>query len=212
MSGIEGLVEALPPLQRLALAYAPASAREPTLALFVLDQRLAGIVRNSHEPSLAQLRLAWWREQLQVDAAQWPRGEPLLAALKSWGGGHGAAVELVNGWEYLTGAAPLPEADLLAFAQGRGEAFAGLARVLGADPAPALKLGRQWALADLAAHVAHPEEQARARHLFAAEGKPPRVARALRPLTVLHGLAAKGRDGQTPGALLTALRIGLLGR
>lgn len=212
MSGVEGLLEALPPLQRLALAYAPASAREPTLALFVLDQRLAGIVRNSHEPSLAQLRLAWWREQLQVDAAQWPRGEPLLASLKSWRGGHGAAVELVNGWEYLTGAAPLPEADLLAFAQGRGEAFAGLARVLGVDPAPALKLGRQWALADLAAHVAHPEEQTRARHLLAAEGKPARVARALRPLAVLHGLAAKGRDGQTPGALLTALRLGLLGR
>jgi phytoene synthase len=212
VSGAEGLVGALPPLQRLALAYAPAAAREPTLALLVLDQRLAGIVRNSHEPSLAQLRLAWWREQLQIDAAQWPRGEPLLALLKSWNGGHHAAVELVNGWEYLTGPAPLPAADLLAFANGRGAAFAGLARVLGADPAPALQLGRQWALADLAAHVAHPEEQEKARSLLAMEGKPPRVARALRPLTVLHGLAAKGRDGQTPAALLTALRLGLLGR
>lgn len=216
MSGDAGLVEALPPLQRLALAYAPARARGPTLALLALDQRLAGIVRNSHEPSLAQLRLAWWREQLQVEPAAWPRGEPLLAALKSWGGRHAAAVELVDGWEYLTGAAPLPEADLLAFAQGRAEAFAVLADVLGADRVPVLRLARQWALADLAAHVAHPEERARAEHLLAAEGKPPRVARALRPLAVLHGVAARGRDRRTPparlAALLTALRLGLLGR
>ena len=199
-------------MQRLALAYAPARAKDPTLALFVLDQRLAGIVRNSHEPSLAQLRLAWWREQMQVDADAWPRGEPLLALLKSWNGGHAAAIELVNGWEYLTGPAPLPPGDLLAFAQGRGEAFAGLARVLGEDPAPVLALGRQWALADLAAHISHPEEQATARRLLAEQGRAPRVGKALRPLAVLRGLAARGRDGQTPGALLTALRIGLFGR
>src|ERR1700741_297330 len=101
MSGPDSLLGALPPLHRLALAYAAGDARLPTLALLALDTRLAGIVRNSHEPSLAQLRLAWWREQLQVEAADWPRGEPLLAALKSWQGGHLSLVELVNGWEYL---------------------------------------------------------------------------------------------------------------
>lgn len=212
MSGSEGLLEALPPVQRLALAYAPARAREPTLALLALDTRLAGIVRNSHEPSLAQLRLAWWREQLQVEAEAWPRGEPLLAALKSWQGRHLALVELVDGWEYLTGAAPLPAADLAAFAKGRGEAFAGLADVVGVDRTSAARLGRQWALADLAAHVAHPEEQETARRLLAEEGPPARVARALRPLAVLHGLALRGRQGQSPGALLLAMRLGLLGR
>lgn len=212
MSGAGGLLEALPPIQRLALAYASARARLPTLALLALDQRLAGIVRNSHEPSLAQLRLAWWREQLQVDADTWPRGEPLLAAVKSWHGRHGALVELVDGWEYLTGPAPLPAADFVAFAQGRGEAFAGLADIVGADPESARKLGRQWALADLATRVAHPEEQHTVRRLLTEEGAPARVARALRPLTVLHGLALRGRDGQSPRALLSAMRLGLLGR
>lgn len=207
-----GLVETLPTLQRLALAYAPARARLPTLALLALDTRLAGIVRNSHEPSLAQLRLAWWREQLQADPAAWPCGEPLLAALQSWGGRQASLAALVDGWEYMTGTAPLPEDDLAAFAQGRGEAFAGLAEIVGADPEAALRLGRQWALADLAARVAHPEEQKAARRLLAAEGRTARVSRALRPLTVLHGLALRSRDRHSVSALIAALRLGLLGR
>lgn len=212
MSAADSLLEALPPLHRLALAYAPKAAREPTLALLALDQRLAGIVRNSHEPSLAQLRLAWWREQLMVDAAVWPRGEPLLAALQSWRGKHTALVELVNGWEMLTGAAPLPDADLSEFAGGRGEAFAALAEVVGVPREPALRLGRQWALADLATNVANPEERAAAQRLLEGEGRTARVARALRPLTVLHGLARRKQNGHSAASLMTAMRLGLLGR
>jgi len=58
------LVASLPTASRLALAYAPAKARLQTLALFALDTRLAGLLRNSSEPMLAQLRLSWWRETL----------------------------------------------------------------------------------------------------------------------------------------------------
>jgi phytoene synthase len=179
------------------------------LALLALDTRLAGIVHNSHEPSLAQLRLAWWREQLQADTQTWPRGEPLLGALRSWQGHHPALVALVDGWEYLTGAAPLPETDLAEFALGRGRAFGSLAEVMGTEKESAEKLGRQWALADLAGHVAHPDERETALRLLAMEGRPARVARALRPLTVLHGLAVRR---QSAPSLLTALRLGLLGR
>jgi phytoene synthase len=203
------LLETLPPVQRLALAYAPVRARKPTLALLALDTRLAGIVRHSHEPSLAQLRLAWWREQLLADARTWPRGEPLLAALRSWQGHQNGLLALVDGWEYLTGVAPLPEADLAAFAEGRGLAFKSLAELLGIEPESAARLGRQWALADLAVHVAHPDEQSVARRLLAGEGRPARVGRALRPLTVLHGLAVRK---QSAPSLLAALRLGLLGR
>lgn len=208
----QSLLEALPPVQRLALAYAPARAREPTLALLALDTRLAGIVRNSHEPSLAQLRLAWWREQLRVPAAEWPRGEPLLLALRTWQGRHDALTELVDGWEYLTGAAPLPDADLLAFARGRGEAFAALAEVVGAGREAAAHLGRRWALADLAANVSNAEERQAAARLLAAEARVPRVARALRPLAVLHGLALRRPQGGSAATVLTAMRLGLLGR
>jgi phytoene synthase len=226
---IETLIETLPLAQRLALSYAPAAARLPTLALLALDRRLAGIVRHSHEPMLAQLRLSWWREQLAGDAAAWPEGEPLLTALRSWRGAHGGLSPLVDGWETLTGPAPLPEATLEEFGQARGQAFAALARVLGAerDAPEAHRLGRRWALADLAVHVSHPDERGTARDL-AARGTAAglRLSRPLRPLLVLHGLALRrlrqghgegGRAGGgcaelSPGALALALRLGLLGR
>jgi phytoene synthase len=197
----------------LALAYGPRRAREPTLALLALDQRLAGIVRHSHEPMLAQLRLAWWREQLKAEATGWPLGEPLLAALKSWQGRHSTLGALVDGWELLTGPAPLPAAALDGFAEGRGDAFAALAEVTGAgdDRAKVRELGRAWALADLAAHIAHPEERQVAVALAEA-ARAPRLSRGMRTLTVLYGLARRQQRGLSPGTLLAAMRLGLLGR
>jgi phytoene synthase len=181
--------------------------------LLALDARLAGIVRHSHEPMLAQLRLAWWREQLTHDAATWPAGEPLLVALKSWQGRHGALVALADGWEVLTGPAPLPAAALEAFADGRGDAFAALAGLVAArdDPAKVRALGRAWALADLAANVGHAAERQEAATL-AERAATPRLSRAMRTLTVLHGLAQRRRQGLTPGSLVAAVRLGLLGR
>lgn len=216
MSDSDSLLESLPPARRLALAYAPAAARLPLLAFLALDVRLAGIVRNSHEPMLAQLRLAWWREQLQRDGGAWPEGEPLLAALRSWDGRHDALVPLVDAWEGMTGAPPLDPAVFEALAQARGGAFAALADTRAAE---ALRLGRNWALADLAARLSHPEEKAAALALArAADWRAARLPAALRPLAVLHGLAARAlrRGGNldriAPLDLLAALRIGLLGR
>ena len=208
-------------VQRLALSYAPAAARLPTLALLALDRRLAGIVRGSREPMLAQLRLAWWREQLAADAASWPEGEPLLNALRSWQGRHGGLTSLVDAWEVLTGTAPLAEEALEDFGRSRGEAFAALAGALGTerDADRARQFGRGWALADLAVHVSHPEERARALALaMNASRKGPRPSRKLRPLAVLHGLALRRLNGSeqgedlSPGAFALALRLGLFGR
>jgi phytoene synthase len=213
------LVETLPTVSRLALAYAPRSARMQTLALLALDTRLAGLLRNSREPMLAQLRLSWWRESLGQPADKWPEGEPLLAALRTWNGHHGGLVSLVNGWEALTGAAPLPETALEAMAQGRAAAFATLAQALesGDDLRGVQRLGRSWALADLAMRLGHESERASARALALVHpAKGVRLSRAMRPLTVLHGLAtrrlAKGEDAATsPAAVLKAMRLGLLG-
>jgi phytoene synthase len=49
------LLEALPTAQRLALSYAPPSARPATLALLALDARLGAAVRQRGEPVLATL-------------------------------------------------------------------------------------------------------------------------------------------------------------
>lgn len=216
----QALLQTLPAASRLALAYAPLRARLPTLALFALDARLAGLLRHSREPMLAQLRFSWWRESLGRDYKEWPPGEPLLAALRSWGGRHSALAGLVDGWEAMTGAVPLPSEALRAMSQGRGEAFAALARTLGSDGEveTARTLGFQWSLADLAMRLGDPRERDTAVALAMRErSRRPRVSRPLRPLLVLHGLAMRRLDKRedaaaiSPAALLTALRLGLLG-
>lgn len=214
------LLGTLPMIERLSLAYAPVGARLPTLALFALDTRLAGLLRNSREPMLAQLRLAWWRENLERSSDEWPTGEPLLVALRSWNGRHKALRSLVDGWEALTGDAPLPMDALAAMAAGRGDAFAALADALGrSNEAEAARwLGRRWAMADLAMRLRNPEERGAVLGILDAEaGRKPRVSRALRPLLVLHGLSerrlAAGDEAgaRSPLALLKAMRLGLLG-
>lgn len=215
------LAQSLPAISRLALAYAPARSRLPTLALFALDARLAGLLRHSREPMLAQLRLSWWRESLARDYREWPEGEPLLAALRSWEGGHQRLAALVDGWEALTGPAPLPGQALQAMAHGRAEAFGALAHAIGrGQEAPAAyRLGEQWALADLAMRLGNAQERAAAAALAGSEDRcfRPPVSRALRPLLVLRGLAfrrlEKGSEAaaMSPAAVLKALRLGLLG-
>ncbi len=213
------LLADLPPEQRLALAYAPRAARPAFAGLMALDARLARIIRASREPLLAQLRLAWWREQLaSPDPA--PGGEPLLELLALWGEHRTGLGALVDGWEALLGDAPLEGSRLAAFAAGRGSAAAALARCLGVAEtvaAEADRAARNWTLADLAARLSHPEEVQSARHLVAgAAWHHPRLPRSLRPLAVLHALsrATRGQGAllHGPGSIMLALRVGLFGR
>lgn len=167
---------------------------------------------------LAQIRLAWWRERLVADPATWPRGEPVLAALASWGGQQTRGLSaLVDGWEALLGEPPLAEAAFAAFAAGRGAAMAALALQLAADLVVAEAAGRQWALADLALHLGDPGERATATRLIGTE-HPHRMVAPLRPLAVMAGLSLRAvRRGRAdaldgPGALLAAIRLGFVGR
>jgi phytoene synthase len=210
------LLEGLPPPQRLALSYAPSAARVPTLALLALDARLGAAVRQRREPVLAQMRLAWWREMLGSNPAAWPAGEAVLELLRDWRD-PGALVPLVDGWEALLGET-LDAAMASAFAGGRGAAFGGLARELGHDAQAASARARLWALGDLAANLSDPAE--RAAVIETAAGLPPcpGLPRALRPLTVLAGLARRSlaRGGapllDSPQAMLRAVRLGIIGR
>jgi len=221
MDSDDALGATIPAIGRLALAYAPAAARQPTLALLALDARLAGLLRRSSEPMLAQLRLAWWRESLDREAAEWPAGEPIFAALQNgWSGHHRDLAPLVDGWEALTAPPPMTAAVVDAFATGKSQACAALARVTGRDtdaPAAAV-LGRIWALEDLAMRLSRSDEREAVAALVAAEPRRlPRVGRALRPLRVLAGLARRRREAgeesaaSSPQAMLHALRLGLLG-
>ena len=206
----------LPPPQRLAMGYAPSRARPATLALLVLDARLAAILRGRREPIAAQLRLAWWREMLARPAAEWPRGEPVLDALCEWRDPADLS-DLAVGWEALLAEALIPAA-IAEFVAGRERAFACLARELGvAAVGDAEQAARIWALADLAANISDGEERALVvdygRHLV-----PPPLSASLRPLAVLAGLGSRALQLggvpllRGPGSTLLALRIGFTGR
>jgi len=212
------LLTYLAPVQRLALAYAPARARPAWLALLALDARLAQHLRSVREPMLAQIRLAWWRDRLREPVSAWPQGEPLLAALADWEDQHGGLRALVDGWEMLLGEAPLRGDALEGFVAGRAAATSALARVVGHPETSemAYRAGAGWAIGDLAAHLSHPDEQAAARDLADRhDWRMSRMPRALRPLAVLNGLSARSLKDPSANArqnrLFLAMRLGILG-
>ncbi|MES2492062.1 MAG: hypothetical protein V4579_02130 [Pseudomonadota bacterium] len=206
----------LPPLSRLALAYAPSRARADWLTLLSLDARLAGVVRQAREPILAQLRLAWWRDRLGGDPAARPPADPLLAWLTEWDQPQ-ALGGLIDGWEALLGEAPLGVEALSEFVDGRIAAMSALAQRLQVHDDAAVTLGRRWACADLALNLRDPIERADAVALLGKADPAVRTPRPLRPLSLLAGLSERAvRRGAAsalsgPGALLAAIRLGITG-
>ncbi len=215
-------IGALPDELRLALAYAPFRTRELFSIVFLLDTRLAGIVRAASEPLLAQLRLAWWRDELHKPPTSRAKGDPLLDSISAeWCGEEPALAGLVDGWENLVAEPPFPVTTPDRFATGRAQAFSAIARLVGHSAAEdAVELAaRRWALADLAGKLSDQEELdlafGAARALSTLQV---RLPRALRPVAVLDGLAQRAisRGG---GPLLVgradalrAIRLGLFGR
>lgn len=212
------LVDTLPLPQRLALAYAPGNARNQTLALFAFDARLGHALRQANEPIMAQLRLAWWRDQLKLEPAARERSEQLICALDVLDAQRDALAALVDGWELLLTESFNTEAAG-AFATARAQAMLGLARIIEApDPAEdVLFAGQQWALADLATSLGNSDERAAVIGI-APQERSPRLSRHLRPLAVLAKLARRGlAAGGVPllgsaGSALVAMRTGILGR
>jgi phytoene synthase len=210
------LLETLPPPQRLALSYAPARARPATLTLLAFDARLGMAIRQRGEPVLAQMRLAWWRDVLRAAPGEWPAGEPLLEHLRAW---HEPAslLPLVDGWEALLGET-LDAAVIQAFVSGRAAAFEALAAELGHDPCSVESSARQWALADLAAHLTDAGERAAVLAATSAAPGGRKLPRALRPLAVLAGLGCRSlaRGGAPlldgPAAFWLAVRLGIAAR
>jgi 15-cis-phytoene synthase len=126
----------------IALAYAGTS-REKLRFLLAFDERLGRIVAVSREPVIAQMKLAWWRENLDKAAANANKGEQMLAAAHAFNLGPDL-IAMVNGWEALLGEMPLSDQDLQTYATGRGTLFG----LLGGNDA--IKAGAAWALTDFA--------------------------------------------------------------
>ena len=207
----DSFVSDLPIERRLALAYAPARTRELWLGLFVFDQRLGAVVTGQREPVLAQIKLAWWREELAKLAPLRARGEPVLALLDAWGDHAAGLAPLVDSWEMLLGDTALTAAVAEQIAAQRGAACQALAGQLGhSDAAVQINhAARGWALADLAALTGTSELAA------PHDWRAIKLPRDLRPLAVLYGLARHSRGQGAllagPRAGLRAVRLGMLG-
>jgi phytoene synthase len=211
------LTETLPLPQRLALAYAPKASKAAVLSLFALDARLAAAIRQASEPIMAQMRLAWWRDQLQLPPEMRERSDELVRALDALAGSEAQLAELIDGWEEVLA----ERFDPSAYARGRGAGFAALATALG-EPAHgglARQAGRRFALVDLAANLSDEAERAAALAAAQSEGTGAIILpRNLRSLAVLDGLARRsllqggGALFEGGGAMLAAIRLGLVGR
>jgi phytoene synthase len=181
----------------LALSYAAATVRDALAALLALDNALALLLRTTRQPSVGQLRLAWWRESLaKLDRAPAPT-QPVLQALQRNVLCHGVTgaslVSVVHGWEVLVEEARLETDALERFATGRGSLFASAGVVLGAAPGDPLETaGQGWALADLGANLSVPHEAEAARALarpLLSEALQQRWSRQARSLGAMTHLA-----------------------
>ena len=137
----------------LATLYAPAAARAGLFALHALDLELAEVARTTTEPMLGQIRLAWWREQLQaLDAGARP-AQPVLAALAEHvlpAGISGASLEPLEDANLA-----LLDDDMAAGAAARGGLFEAALRLLLRSPDAELvgyarRVGSGWSLVDIA--------------------------------------------------------------
>lgn len=203
----ETLAHDLPPPVRLAIAYAASEARPLWTALLALDQRLGRVASEAREPILAQLKLAWWRDRFRTPARDWPKGEPLLGALRPFDRERPALEALVDGWEAMVGG----EADAAAIgrlADARAAALAALAKLVApaCPPEELVGVARTWALADLARQF--PEATLSPLPFTA----PMRLPRPLRPLTILLELAKRAEEPAGLRRFGRIVRLGLLGR
>jgi len=171
-------------------------------------------VARSTEPTLAAIKLAWWRERLEeLDAGRAPAEPRLQAAaseLLSRGINGAELAQLEAGWTAVLHENPELDAVL-----ARGGALFELgARLLDRDPPEFLEIaGALYAAGGLARHGLAPDG------LFVVT-ESPRVPRRFRPLTALAALARRDlRRGRapfepeaTPGRAFTLLRHRLTGR
>lgn len=139
----------------LSCLWAPPDARPSLVAIHALDAEMARIVADIREPLLAEIRLAWWREQVQALArGAPPPAQPLLKLLAAEARPRIDLERLVaieEAFLPLVAGGPLSPAEIC---ERRGRPlFEALFAACGRDDAPgraaARAAGQAWAAADL---------------------------------------------------------------
>lgn len=191
--------------RELALHYAPAARRGALRAVWRLDARMRRVFTGARDPTLAQIKLAWWEDKLAASAKGPAPAEPLLRALTPIAVDDGAASSLAaiaGGWRELD-VAPWGTEEAHAYARLRGRGLiASAARALGGAAGESqLLAGEAYALSDLAALAADPD--GRAMLLAAAQARFEAAAsaawpRALRPMGMIVRLSARDLRSSHP--------------
>jgi len=190
----------------------PVGLRPAFDALFEIDDALAEVVVRSTEPTLAAIKLAWWREALERIDGDAPPAEPRLQAVAAEllpRGITGAELAgLEPGWATLLDA--LPRTELI---EARGALLFELgARLLGGGSAGISEAGRLYAAMDVTRRALLNLKNE------IEEPDLPRFPVPVRPLTGLACLARRDRLGDvlepeaTPGRSWALMRHRISGR
>lgn len=214
----------------LAILWAPAVARPAMQAVAAFDEEQRRLTVEAREPLLAEIRLAWWREQLSILAtsAKAPP-QPILRALQDDAMPRGVDLAdlslLEDAWLPLLTEGPI---DALALARARGgPLFRAFATALAGSPPnvdemeSATQAGTRWALSRLW-RGGWGRVEGRLRAMDAPQFPPTPQSPLPRPLMMLDRLAAADwkrlQAGQplaeeaSPGRQWLMMRIGLFGR
>jgi phytoene synthase len=194
----------LDPDRIIALSYVPSARREAVGALWSLDAALGAVLSAGREPLISRIKLAWWRDALEILDKERAPAEPVLLAVASHvlpAGVTGAELAAMEeGWSVLLSDAPLTSSDLATYARQRGALlFRYGARLLGGEADEAVEqAGEAWALADLARHSGNAEDEGAAAKAALERSVKRRWPSPLRPLGMLAVLGR--RDiGAGPG-------------
>ena len=204
----------------MACAWQPPATRPVLVSLFAFDAHLGKLVAKANTPLLAQMRLAWWREQLREPAPVCALGDPILAGLAAhWQGSECVLLGLVDGWEELLAEPPLAPRSLRRFAVARGACLTAFATRTDAAKwrDQVRRAGERWALADFAFRTSQPGERDEALGAARAISAGGRLPASMRGIAVLAAIVDRAIAREEPlaqgrAAALVAMRLGIFGR
>jgi 15-cis-phytoene synthase len=201
--------ELLPDYQ-LALAYSGAKSRAGLTAIFEIDSHFARLVYSAREPMLAQIKLAWWREQgFGARRADTELAGAYASIAASGDEAAAGLVNLVDAWSSVAG-----DTGGEAATSHRGEVLFALALHLSgrASAENELAIGRAWGLAEVGKAIASSDLLNSARTAFEVPEclglrklpRPLATLAALAKADACHGLARMSRPG-SPSRITRAL-------
>ena len=127
----------------LCALFAPPERREALFTLYAFNHELARAREVTSEPTLALIRLQWWREVVEGAARRHEVATPLSALLAEGALDRADLLAMIEGREMETDPAIPTTADFMVYArQSGGHLAVAAGALLGADCA-----GREWLVA-----------------------------------------------------------------